>query len=339
MSLSPTRSNDEMEQLLRRTYSVVAARTTVESRAIGNEATVAPIDTSRANRWPILLAAAAVLGVLVGGLLILSSRLENRPAGRGSPVHLAPGWIPRMAGPDGDRPLFPLTELVTTDDGYDRLVYATDSASVTLERFTSGGDLPAGDDVVVRGALGRRSASSLHWIEPGGVRVDVSWEGAVPADLIGTFVDGLLAFDDDLWAEMVDHGGFRPADDISNPLATFRIAADDPFDVTLVGSLHAGASLRSGPNGFSLPFRGCRTQIDEQIEDLRDRGDRPGPIGYLVLAPGAPESVEAIADGRRIEVEMTSLEPTVDASVGGFVLDDRLIGDDLPIIACREEDS
>lgn len=326
---SPARSSSDVEQLLRRTYAEVAARTSVGSGTADGEARVVPIASARSARWRPALTAAAVLMALVAGLVVLAGRDDGAPAGRGTPTHLAPAWIPRSVTPDGDGRLFPLTELVSTDDGYDRLVYATDVASVTLERFHDG---TSGD---------RRGASSSggerRWAAPDGSEVVVSWSGEVGQAMIDTFVDGLIGADDELWADLIARGGFAPDLGAERALVTFPIDADEPFRVELVGDLHGGIMLRNGPSGFQIPVTACTADVNYDVADLRGRDlEQPGPIGYIVLVPGRRETAAVVDGSDRFDIAVTPLDPVAAVSVGGIVLDDRVLADEPPTVECEE---
>lgn len=335
-----TRSSTDIERLLRRTYADVADRTTVPRSGDVSyvDAPVGPVPSAAARRWRPLLAVAAVVALVVGGLAVLSGRGAITPSGRAVPRHVAPGSIPRL-GIDELGRLFPLTDLVSTEN-YDRLKYAVDGASVTIEVFRDGVDLPAGDPRMVRGADGVRTSSGIHWLGPDGSVVAVSWNGTVEIEMIDDVIDGMVYLDDGQWEQLIAHGGFRAVD--STAIAGFSIPADErfgideAFEVELVGSLHDGISLRNGPNGFVLPLRQCAAQVDWNVARLRDRAvDEPGRIGYLVLAPGAVRSVRVSIDGTPTDVELTPLGTIADVSLGGIALDDRLPGDEQLAVDCE----
>lgn len=325
-------SIDVVEDRLRRTYEQVAARTVA-----GDGTSNAPGSESDRRR-PVLLAAAALVAVLVTGLVVVSGRDGSAPAGTDDVRHLLPGVVPVLDGDDA-RPL-PLTA-VESDAETDVLRWATgsgDALGLVVER-----GLPELDDTTERlrsrGGRGAvRSATDdlvvLTWDEVPGVRVEVSSTGRVTADTLDRFVAGLVGADDETWDDVIGRGGFRAIED--RVVSRFRVDADADFDVDLVGTIHDGLALEVGPGGLPLPVEGCTVDInfattpgaDRTPEADRDDGE-PDPVDYVVMTPDDVDVVTIRADGVTHQVPTRSLRPIVDASIGGIRLN-REISDDLP---------
>lgn len=319
------RSPANLEDLLRRTYAEVAARTSITQPT--HAATAEPA----ASRWQRqLLAATAVLVLIVGGLLVLANRDAERPAGRGTPTRVVPGWVPRLTTPGGDWRTFALSELTSTSES-DRITYSADAGEVTLTLDRTRTSLPDGTPTEVRGGDARRTGTSLAWIGPRGAVVEVSWSGDVTDQMVDSFVQGLAEVDERIWNELAGTGGFR--EDPYEPLASVRIDADVPFEVELVGDLHQGLSLELGSIGFPAgSIDRCAASVNDRTSDWES-----DVTGYTVLAPGDVTSAVVRATGADDRVvEMTSLLPLVDVSIGGVVYDDRTSSEPLPRVDCEE---
>lgn len=324
------RSTADVEAILRRTYAEVAERTVVMPAPTDAATRPAPHSPPGRTATRRLLAFAAVLALVVGGLIVLANRDAERPAGRGVPTRVVPGWVPRTTSADGDGRPFALTE-IDSDAQRDRVTYASAAGSVTVELDRTTTSIPDGSPVVVRGVEGRRTDSSLAWIGPADALVQVTWSGQVSDAMVDSFVQGLAEVDDETWEEVAGTGGFR--EPTEQPLAQVRVAADEPFEVGLVGDLHVGLSLRAGPNGFSLgSIDACRAGINYLTSDLDD-----DVTGYVVLAPGHIESavVRPIGNDDRV-IEMTSLLPLADVSIGGVVYEERAPNTQLPRVECQD---
>lgn len=328
--MSASRSTDDVERLLRRTYAEVTERTTMSPRATSGVVRLSPATAPRLGGRHILVAA-AMFALVVGGLFALSNRDAEQPAGRDVATRVVPGWVPSLASADGsiDRALI-LTELHSNPER-DRITYANRDASITVELDRTRRVLGDGEPATVRATPGRRTDSSLSWIGPDDAVVEVSWTGSVDETTIDSFVRAIAYVDDDVWIETVGTGGFRRQP--PEPLATVRIDADVPFDVDIVGDLHDGLSLQVGPNGFrSLGTGRCSASVNYETSDLDTN-----VTGYVILAPGDAASavVGAIGnDDRRID--LTSLLPLVDVSIGGVVYDERRPSARLPVVDCEE---
>lgn len=314
-----------VEDLLRRTFAEVAERTTVTTSA----RTVATATPER--RWQRqLLAAAAVLVLVVGGLLVLTGRDADRPAGRGTPTRVVPGWVPRPPTTYGFFTPYALTELTSTAER-DLVTYATASGSITVTLDRTRTSLPDGTPTEVRGGEARRTDSSLAWIGAGGAVVEVSWSGDVTDQMADSFVQGIAEVDETTWSELAGTGGFR--EDTYDPFTTVRIDADVPFDAELVGDLHQGLSLWIGSSGFLLgSVDRCDASVNYRTSDWES-----DVTGYTILAPGDVTSavVRPIGNDDRV-VEMTSLLPLADVSIGGVVYEDRAPNTQLPRVDCEE---
>lgn len=316
----------DLEELLRRTYAEVAARTAVTSEAVATTRPPRPPAPPRRGR---LLAAAAVVAIVVGGLALLADRDAEPPAGRGTPTRVAPGWVPRSTTPYGFSTTYALTELSSTGV-HDIVTYSAAAGSITLTLDRGGSSLPDGTPTEARGAEARRTDHSLAWVGPGGAVVEVTWSGDVTEPMVESFVQGIVAVDDAAWAALSSTGGFRERS--YEPLATVRVDADVPFDVELVGDLHEGLSLRLGPSGYSTgSIDRCAASVNDSTSDFEN-----DIAGYVVLAPGDVEVavVRPIGDDER-RVEMTSLLPLADVSIGGVVYEGRSPASELPRVDCE----
>ena len=330
--MSTSRSTPDVEQLLRRTYADVAERTTVAPSLDDRVVPVAPsIAPTRSGRRQIL-AAAAVMVLVVGGLLVLANRDAEGPAGRDAPTRILPGWVPRFTTPaEGfePRPLA-LTEL-QSDAERDRITYADAVGSITVELDRTRGVPSNGEPVIVRGGPARRTDSTLSWLGPDNAVVEVSWSGAVDDALIDAFVEALAYVDEDTWIEATGTGGFRRAP--AESLITVRIDADPPFDVDVNGDLHSGFSLWFSESGsVALGTGRCSATVNFDTSSRE-----PNVAGYVILAPGDVSTVVVSTDGtedRRVEV--TTLLPLADVAVGGVVYENRTTSAPLPRVDCGE---
>ena len=333
-----THSTTAVEQLLRRTYAEVSARTEVGDTPLFSDdgravARVTPLESAAARRRTPWFAAAAVLVLVVGGLVVLTGRQASAPAGRSAPRHVVPAWIPQVEGDSVSYLRFALTEINVADD-VERLTWSTNAASisVTLDRVDA--SLPDGEAVEVGRTVASRNDDSLSWFGPGGALVTVSWSGAVDATMIDTFVDGLVYADDAMWSELTDHGGFL--EDSYSPITSWRIDADPDFTIELVGNLHEGLALQVGSNGWALPIAECTWGWNDAVIEYPDDPGDPGRVGYVVLVPGVPDAVTVRASGEPdTVVRLTSLAPTLDVSVGTVVYDNRLLSSPGPDVGCN----
>lgn len=329
----PTRSDDELAALLRRTYAAVATRTTVEPTVPDGDARLVADDADDATRWRSIAAAAAIVLATVGGLLTLVGRDSDAPAAPDAPRHVAIGGVPMLGEEHGYR-RFALTELVSTAT-YDRLVYAVDDASITLEVGALDA-LPGGDTVITRGTTARRDDDALHWYGPSGRVVSLSWTGDVDPATIAEITRSTVYLDDAAWTTLTAHGGFRPDDD---PLVTWRIEADVDFDVELRGDLHEGLLLWSGPAGLPIRIDDCLANTNDQTTEYPadpETDPTAGTTGYEIVVPGRADRAVVAVEGRpQRTVELTSLAPVVDLSVGGAVYEGVDPSSELPEVLCE----
>ena len=330
--MSTSRTTPDVEQLLRRTYAEVAERTTVGSALDDRVVSVGPSTARTRSVRRQILTAAAVLVLVVGGLLVLADRDVEGPAGRDAPARILPGWVPRFPSPDGGfeaRPLA-LTEL-RSDRDRDRITYASAAGSITVDLDRTRGVPSDGEPVIVRGEPGRRTDSTLSWLGPDNAVVEVSWSGAVDDVWIDAFVQALAYVDDDVWIEAAGTGGFRRRPD--EPLVNLRIDAEPPFDVDVNGDLHNGLGLWFGESGSVAVGTGrCSATVN-----FESSSREPDTAGYVILAPGDVSSVVVGTDGTQDRrVEMTSLLPLADVAVGGVVYENRTTSAPLPRVDCGE---
>jgi hypothetical protein len=262
----------------------------------------------------------------------LVNRDVERPAGRDAPTRVLPGWVPRFASPDGGfepRPLA-LTEL-RSDAERDRITYANAVGSITVELDRTRGVPSDGEPVIVRGEPGRRTDSTLSWLGPDNAVVEVWWSGAVDDAMVDVFVQALAYVDDDVWIEATGTGGFRRA--FRDPLTTVEIDAATPFAVDIVGDLHEGLQLQVGTSGFvALGVSRCSASFTDETSE-----PEANVTGYVILAPGDVSSVVVSTDQDEDQrVDVTSLLPLADVSVGGVVYENRTSSAPLPRVDCGE---
>jgi hypothetical protein len=313
-------------------YADVAERTTVGSEPEDRVLAVAPSTAPGRSGRRQILAAAVVLVLVVGGLLVLANREVERPAGRDAPTRILPGWVPRFTTPDGGfepRPLA-LTEL-RSDAERDRITYANAVGSITVELDRTRGVPSDGEPVIVRGGPARRTESTLSWLGPDNAVVEVSWSGAVDDAMIDLFVRTLAYVNDDVWIEAAGTGGFRRA--FRDPLTTVEIDAATPFAVDIVGDLHEGLQLQVGTSGFlALGVSRCSASFTDETSDPESNA-----TGYVILAPGDVGSVVVSTDHDEDRlVDVTSLLPLADVSIGGVVYENRTASAPLPRVDCGE---
>jgi hypothetical protein len=328
--MSATPPDLDVETLLRRTYAAVAGRTTVAAAGPGEDVpSWSGRRVVRFRRQRLFAAVAALLALFVGGLLVMSDRTAEAPAGRDQPTRILPGWIPVVTSSDGRLRTFPLTELHSEAER-DRITYATSDASMSVVLDRTRGLTAGGEPVSVRGASGRRSASTLSWIGPGGALVEVSWTGAVDDTMVDHFVRGLAFVDEDTWTEAAGTGGFRRA--MRDPLVTVRIDGDEPFEVGLVGDLHEGLIVQVGEFGLLAGYERCQASWKSEISDLE-----AAVAGYLLAAPGDVTSVVVrTGDSAERRVELQSLLPVVDLSLGSTVYENRTETSETPRVDCGD---
>lgn len=319
----PPRSTDEVEALLRRTYTEVAARTFVDEATSAGEARVVSPRDRRAATWQRPIAVAAAVVLMIGGLLALIARRADAPATGGEHGHVVIGSLPVTSGePAGFPTSFALTDVVSTDS-LDRLVYASAAASVTLEVTTASG-VPDGEPIEVRGVTGRRAGTSVSWNLPTGGLATLSWSGSIDQDSIDAMLDSLLYVDDDVWRSLWEHGGFREFD---NAIATWRIPGDRRFEVALRGNLHDGFTLETGPSGIRLrtpatTTNRCEIHLDYTTSEFSD-DPASGTAGFQVVTGSAMTTAIVHLGGQPDRVvELTSLQPTIDLAVGGLTYPD-----------------
>ncbi len=324
-----TMTDDDVEQLLRRTYREVADRT---------DATTSPVlpdpDAVRPRRWQPALAAAAVIAVVVGGLLALANRGGEAPAAIGEPRHIVPGWIPR-AGPDPSESRFALIEITSTAD-VDRLVWSADTGSVTLEYDRAAMLMVTGAPATVRDAQAVRTPDGIAWSGPAGGVATVRIEGDVSAQVLDDVVASIIYVDDDMWTELTATAGFVRAED--DPLASWRVGGEHAVLVELIGDLHDGITVSVADDGSRTGFtpglqRSCASSVQWSMS--RSTAGEPADsferLGYSVFGQGAVTEVVVSAVGEVDQViEMTPLRPVLDLSFGTVVYDDRSLGAPLP---------
>ena len=327
--MSVRRSTADVESILRRTYAEVAKQTTVEQPIGGGRGPALVVTATKPWRRQ-MLAAAAVLVLVVGGLFVLANRGIEQSAGRDGPTRIVPGWAARFTSSDGafDLRSFALTEL-TSDSARDRITYASAAGSITAVLDRTRGLPSEGDRVMIRGGQARRTVSTLSWLGPDNALVEVSWSGAVDDSMIDLFVQSLAYVDEDVWSEVAGTGGFRRS--LRDPLDALSVDADRSFDVEIVGDLHQGLQLQVGPNGFlALGVGRCSASVNFETSD-----PDAGEAGYVLLAPGNVTSVVVTTDGDDRQVDVTSLLPLIDVAIGGVVLP-RPSHAELPSVDCGQ---
>lgn len=324
----------DVEDLLRRTYRELAARTTVTGGSVPHdEVRLQPTATSP-RRIPPLAAAAAVVSLLVGGLLLLAGRDTSAPAADTVLVHALAGWVPQVPLDDGGTAIFPVTGIVSTDD-FDRITWSSDDGvvSVAVDRG-SAPDRPTGETVLVRGGtvatrITTAEGGALTWRERPGAVVTVEWSGDVAAELVEDVVAGVFFVDESIWDRAVATGGFgaepRPA------VLDRSVDAGHSVGVGLRGTIHDGFGVEIGNGGYSLPIEDCDVSID-----FGRPVDGGRPTQYLVLGPRAATSAEVSVDGKVVAtVELVTVFAGVDLTLGTFELD-RPVSADLPTAECSE---
>ena len=119
----------DVEDLLRRTYADVAARTVA---APPSDTTVVPLrirQSGHARRWSMLVAAAAAIVLVVATAVALRRTSEDGPAGvdESTFVHALPGYLPGAGGGASfNAPTLPLRSITSSPDRRrDRLRRAT----------------------------------------------------------------------------------------------------------------------------------------------------------------------------------------------------------------------
>jgi hypothetical protein len=299
----------DVEDLLRRTYADVAERTTVTH--VG-DAAVVPLASRRRGSWlRPTLAAAALLALVVSGLVVIAGRSDDRAADTGDLVHAVPSWIPQL-GPEGSmRPM--RLSAIESSDTVDSLTWSADPGSVTLrtERSAAVG-VAGGRPAVASDGDGLATGSPLRWIERTGLELEVAWTGGLPATEIETFVRGIVLVTPDQWRALTARGGFR--DEHMEEITRFRIDAEADFDVGLVGDLHSGLSLEMDNLGMPVA-------VIDRCYATATTTDDPATTGYVVVTPQQTSEVIVTADGETHQIAMTPLGPAVPLSVGGLVLE------------------
>lgn len=301
----------DVEDLLRRTYADVAERTAVTTP--GDAVLVPLAERSRASRLRPFLAAAAVLTLVVSGLVLIAGRSDHRAADAGELVHAVPSWVPQL-GPEGSmRPM--RLSAIESSDTVDVLTLSADAASVTLRVERSAAlDVARGRPSVAGDAIGS-TGSPLRWTERTGLVLEVAWTGDLPVSEVDAFVRGIVLVTPDQWDELTATGGFRDED--RQELTRFQVDADDDFDVQLVGDLHGGLYLEL--ENFGVPpamLDRCRAQALDSTTD-----DGVATKRYVVLTPGLVTEAVVRATGVDHVITMTPLGPAVDVSVGGLTLE------------------
>lgn len=305
----------DVDDLLRRTYADVAERTVVTAPG---DASVVPIPRPARTGWlRPALAAAALLALVVSGLVLITGRTDDRASDAGDLVHAVPSWVPHLGPEEFMRPMR-LTAIESSGSG-DSLTWTADAGTVTLRtERPSTVDVADVADVrptVASAADGSATGSPLRWTERTSLELEVAWTGEVPATEIDAFVRGIVFVTATQWEELTARGGFRDED--RQELSRFRIDADDDFDVRLVGDLHDGLYLEQQSFGFPpATLDRCRVQEVEQAT-----GDGATTKRYVVLAPGQVAAAVVRATGVDHPVTMTPLGPAVDVSVGGLTLE------------------
>ena len=316
----------DVEALLRRTYAEVAARTAVDAPSEARPVRFAPAGGESPGAWRRLLAAAAVLAVVAGGLVLLANRGAEQSAGRDGATRVLPGWVPLTDVEEANRS-FVLVEL-SSDADRDRIVYGVEGASIGVELDRTRSVLGDGETTTVRGGSARRTDSTLSWIGPDDALLEVFWSGAVDDESVEMFAGSIAYVDEEVWAEFAGTGGFRASD--GEPLATIRIDADESFDVDIVGDLHGGLWLEVSGGGYSIAHASCAASWNFEVSDMDER-----VAAYIILSTGDFSAATVdVPDGVR-RIELTSLLPLLDVSIGGVVFEDRSSNEGLPDVRCE----
>lgn len=206
--------NDALEDRLRRTYDAVAERTSVDAFEPPTG-----VGLGRRPSSPRRLAApalvAAVVAVLVGGLVVIDRRGEESPASSAA-GHVLPTLLPNAdVGPTGLSGGGPRLVSIASTADTDVIEYASDDLDVSIRVDRAPVPDVAGEPVSVRdGEVATVDAHDegglLRWNATNGPAVTIEWTGTLigGVDGIVEVVHGLLLVDEATWATATEHGGF-----------------------------------------------------------------------------------------------------------------------------------
>jgi hypothetical protein len=329
-------------ELLRRTYAEVALRTQVDTgadRPALVRSDVSPRTIAAPSRWRTLAAAAAVIAVVVGGLLVIGGRQAQAPASESALTHALAGRPPQAARPEGGAAIFPLVEILSTDD-LDRMTWESDTGSVWLRTDRSvGSDRPSGQATAIRnGMTGYRSTTAdgqeLRWLERPGLEIAVGWTTGVDDAIVDVVVDSVFLVDDDVWRRAIDRGGFLESR--GDALLERTVESERIVTVHLRGDIHAGYGLEIGPSGHLPSVDTCAAALDFSAMDSGRSDGAATP--YVVFGPGSAASATVSAPGgESMTVPLVPIFPGLDMRIGTFELD-RDVSADLPDVSCTEDE-
>lgn len=322
----------DIEDLLRRTYADVAARTVA---APPGDATLVALTGGRAGprRWAMLAAAAAVVALVAGGAALLG---RDGPAGPADVdpatlVHVLPGALP---GPGnglitGDSSTLPLVRVESTSER-DVLEYASDEQRFVIEvaRGAAATSVEGGDrSIGGASAVLDEERRVLTWNPRTGMQVTVRFEGGDIERLL-RLADALIYVDATAWESATANAGFGPwqiKDETAGVVAEFRLSTSDPVTVRIRGWLQSGYEIvfpRSfGSVGISVdaldaPCRASGSMIDDgpgnrvavftaatgPVTVLDERGDAVAVADAEVRIPGTDLFMEVVeVDAERAE--------------------------------------
>lgn len=286
----------DVEDLLRRTYADVAERTTVEGRDDVTVVALSTVRDRRTSRWP-LLAAAAVVALVVAGLVVLRRDGTDTaaPVDESTLVHVLPGALPDADGgvEFGSAPALPLIR-IDTDAEHDVLEYASDDMSLEISVLRGAAviDAPLGEPntELADGTAARLTTSSgtaLTWDRTPTMRVTVTMTGA-PESTVRAVADALLYVDAAAWALATDHAGFAStsASD-AGIVAEYDLDTETPLTLHVRGDLHAGflvAAPSISTGWWSSPDRCEVNASGASLVVVRS----PAPGRFLVRVTGMP---------------------------------------------------
>jgi hypothetical protein len=331
------RTTTDVEQLVRRTFAGVAARTTIGAAAAPSEVRLATVPPVRSHgRWRSLAAAAAVAAVVVGGLVVLVGRDASAPSDESDLVHALAARVPQEPLAQGGSVALPITEIVSTGR-LDRLTWSADGISVSLIVERGTGTEPAtGVRTTIRGSTTafrteRTDGGELRWIERPGVGVTVRWSGDVDKALVDDTVAGIFFVDDDTWRRAIDRAGFAA---FGEPLLEGTMTLGDRTDVELRGNIAEGYDIGIGPYGHDLPVADCSA-----VFEMMPSSGPDGPTRYLVLGPRGAVAAQVTVVGRPpVTVDLVPAFRGLDLTIGIAEFDPPPPSD-LPAATCREASS
>ncbi len=312
------RTDDELENLLRRTYREVANRTQADSERPGVPTGTSPASTSR-HRW-LLAAAAALVMVGLGAVAVVGTRgsAPSDAIGTGDLVHALPTAVPLSSAAAQTRAGMPVA-LISSSPTADTIRYEADDLTVTLtvhRGASEAGQTAGGTPVTIRNghtaaltaeADGR--SGELFWAD-GGLETTISWNGSLldGTDEIIRMADGLVYVDDADWATRTAHAGFGAPNDAQ----IMRRRLPGGANLSLEGTLRneRGLSYRIGNVGSTITAGACSVQFGFDVD------------GWSVVARSTDTTAHVtFADGDQVDVVLEPMFPGAIMSVGTFRTD------------------